>query len=696
LALKRLFYLTLFLFSLITTTHASTSLTIGFPTPSRPGDYLQANLQNCIAPTILNTSIAALQAQAFHIAPNSSSLTITLHDNTTEIACSGNQLSFYNIVYVSNGVNKLLKSVELPPGTFTIANLATLTTPPWNPGIIQGPPGPGFNWRYDWTPSTTYALYDTVRVGNNVYFSNTAQTSGASFDPSLWTLMLQGGTINPQPYGVPVNYTGGDYGPAICAAAAENPGQSANLIIETPGNLVSSCDLTLFPGTSLEFRAPVTWTGTANITLPSYSAVSCVGNSRLLLSTETAGSHLFTLSPGTVSNTFSNCSGDLNYGQLAYNAGNSIDLSFLHNNLHNGVIFQQQSASASAPTLRFRSLDNRSTLDAPSMGLIGEVLYGATQDFVIDGDSCTKTAHCHELYSIDGGTFPSYAAIAATGLKNGIITHTTCTNVFYACDWDSGADYVTFSSSTANQCGDVCFDHEAAGHVFTTGNNCFSTGAGCYTLFFVSTSSAITNNRCSGTAPCVALKNAQQVNLTNLQNTLVSGNFSDCGTSSTTCTFAQIDSNTGTTFVNNQILNGVFLSTGYSSGLNIINNSITFNVPTSVGLAIPVLRNGAKNVVAGNTIQSLISQTSTISAITAVNIDFNFLNTYLIYNNTLLGFPIGIQVQNNGGNVPANFDVRDNKIDGGVIQKLTGTAAANLNCSNNFALGGTTVITCPN
>jgi hypothetical protein len=125
---------------------ASTSLTVSIaditPKPS-PGSYVEADLQNCTNPTLLNTSQTVTNPQKFFFNTLNPQLTITLPDNISQISCNGNQLSYWAIYYVNatGSVRTLLKSVELPAGTFTLANLANLTTPPWNPGVIQGPPG---------------------------------------------------------------------------------------------------------------------------------------------------------------------------------------------------------------------------------------------------------------------------------------------------------------------------------------------------------------------------------------------------------------------------------------------------------------------------------------------------------------------------------------------------------------------------
>lgn len=126
---------------------ASASVTLTIPittvTPTAPrGSYIRADIVNCQNPTILNSGTTIPLSQQFPLIAGSTGTTITIPDNVTQIACDGNQFSYYTFTYVANGVETILKSVELPQGVFNLANLAPLLGPPWNPGVIQGPPGP--------------------------------------------------------------------------------------------------------------------------------------------------------------------------------------------------------------------------------------------------------------------------------------------------------------------------------------------------------------------------------------------------------------------------------------------------------------------------------------------------------------------------------------------------------------------------
>lgn len=488
------------------------------------------------------------------------------------------------------------------------------------------------------------------------------------------------------PGGVPLAYSGNDYGPVVCATAAANPG--ATLVFVTPGNIASACDLSAYTGVSLRFAANVSFS--APLTLPSNSTVSCAGEGVLLTSTMVPGSDILILPSGTSNFTLSHCRAEGNYNYFVFNpTGYTQDVTLDTNEIHNGGMYDQQSALASSPTLRFRSLHNTCTFDSPTAGIICEVLYGANHDFLTDGDTCTGSAHCHEFYAIDGGSFPSYSTVAAAGLNNGIMAHTTCRNVYYACDWTSGADYVSISGGQANGCGDVCFDHEAGGHTYINGGwKCTSSGAGCATVFFVSTAASITEGSCSGTAVCVGLHNAQQSSLQNLENVLVNGITFDCGGSTTYCTFISLDSNTGTSVTNSQVTNGLIASPGYSAGLNFNNDVFTFNVPIP-GLSFPNLRNGALNVFKNITIQSLVTQAAGTSAIGAVNIDYNYQNTYIFDALTTLGFPSDVYIANQGGNVPANFTIRNSTLGAGTVTFGTSNAGVAAICTNDYPLAGT-------
>ena len=122
--------------------HASVTVLVsptGSATPS--GAYVQVDIRNCAYPTMVNAGYTIPLSRQFPL-NSTASISVTVEDNVTQIVCSGNQLSYYTFSYVVNGVVTPIKSVELPPGNFALSNLATVTTPPWNPGIIQGPLGP--------------------------------------------------------------------------------------------------------------------------------------------------------------------------------------------------------------------------------------------------------------------------------------------------------------------------------------------------------------------------------------------------------------------------------------------------------------------------------------------------------------------------------------------------------------------------
>ena len=293
---------------------------------------------------------------------------------------------------------------------------------------------------------------------------------------------------------------------------------------------------------------------------------------------------------------------------------------------------------------------------------------------------------------------PSYATIAADGLNNGTISNTVCNNMNGACDWTSGADFVTIGQgSTANQCGDVCFDHEAAGHVVTTGFQCKSTGPGCATVFFTASSVEISNGVCviGSATSCIQLRNSNQAVLTNLTGTVIDNVNSSCIDPTIICTFAYLDSNYGTSVKNSKILNGTISGGGYSAGLEFNNDTFLFTVP-GAGFSVPSLRNGALNVFKNLTINSLVAQPAGIPALTATNIDFNYQNTYIFDSITTLGYPIDVQYANNGGNVPATFTIRNSTLGAGVVVKGTSNAGVVTACTNNYSLNGTTPVTCPN
>jgi len=154
-----------------------------------PGAYILVTLLNCgSSPSVVNTSTPVPITQKFY--PYNGVVVCTIYDNITQIACEGNMLSYYQFSLVSGGVTTFIKNVELPPGTFNLANLANVTTPPWQAGVIQGPKGdPGPNG----VGGTAFyvQLIGSVDGVNRIFslpFSNT---------PTQWIVTNNGLIVNP-------------------------------------------------------------------------------------------------------------------------------------------------------------------------------------------------------------------------------------------------------------------------------------------------------------------------------------------------------------------------------------------------------------------------------------------------------------------------------------------------------------------
>jgi hypothetical protein len=154
-----------------------------------PGAYILVTLLNCgSSPTVVNTSTTVPITQKF--LPLNGTAVCTIYDNITQIACDGNMLSFYQFSLVSGGVTTFIKNVELPPGTFNLANLANVTTPPWQAGVIQGPAGPPGPASLDGTPFHVQ-LIGTINGVNQLFsfpFGNT---------PSLLMVFQNGLKVSP-------------------------------------------------------------------------------------------------------------------------------------------------------------------------------------------------------------------------------------------------------------------------------------------------------------------------------------------------------------------------------------------------------------------------------------------------------------------------------------------------------------------
>ena len=161
-----------------------------------PGAYILVTLLNCgSAPSVVNTSTPVPITQKFY--PYNGVAVCTLYDNITQIACEGNMLSYYQFQLVSGGVTTFIKNVELPPGTFNLANLANVTTPPWQAGVIQGPQGPAGPSGIGGTPFYVQLLGPKNGV-------NTTFTLPFGNTPTLWVVVQNTVIVSPfltTPYG---------------------------------------------------------------------------------------------------------------------------------------------------------------------------------------------------------------------------------------------------------------------------------------------------------------------------------------------------------------------------------------------------------------------------------------------------------------------------------------------------------------
>lgn len=161
-----------------------------------PGAYILVTLLNCgSSPTVVNTSTPVPITQKFY--PYNGTVVCTIYDNITQIACEGNMLSYYMFSLVSGGVTTFIKNVELPPGTFNLANLANVTTPPWQAGVIQGPQGNPGPSGVGGTPF--YVQLVGTKDGTNRTFSLPFSNT-----PSLWVVTQNTVIVSPflsSPYG---------------------------------------------------------------------------------------------------------------------------------------------------------------------------------------------------------------------------------------------------------------------------------------------------------------------------------------------------------------------------------------------------------------------------------------------------------------------------------------------------------------
>jgi len=154
-----------------------------------PGAYLLWTLLNCGSqPSVVNTSTPVPITQKFY--PFNGVAVCTVYDNVTQIVCEGAMTSYYQVSLVSGGITTFVKNVELPPGTFNLANLANVTTPPWQAGIIQGPQGPP-------GPAGGVGTPFYVQLIGSVDGVNTTFTLPFSATPSQWVVINNTIIINP-------------------------------------------------------------------------------------------------------------------------------------------------------------------------------------------------------------------------------------------------------------------------------------------------------------------------------------------------------------------------------------------------------------------------------------------------------------------------------------------------------------------
>jgi hypothetical protein len=460
--------------------------------------------------------------------------------------------------------------------------------------------------------------------------------------------------------------TTGDMGKTINAVDAQYQGQSVVMEITQPSTI--STNFSLSSGHFLEYHANVTQNAVG--TLNSGSSLSCFG-ATIDATGFNQSQNVYLLPTGTNNVKFQNCTLVSNYDIGIYAPGYVTDINVSGNYFHNTWAIEQQSAAASAPTKRFKFVNNEVVVDSPS-GIPAVIMYGATQDSLFAQNHCINTLHCIELYAGDANAIfphPTTPTIQSLGLQNDLIVQNFCETQTNTCAWVSMGDSINMIGNIARTCGDPCFDQEGSSNFLVADNEAAGVqgdGAGYFTVFYSSHDGVFRNNVAHSTGNySFAIWNNDQSHPEYFSDLVVADNKFDCPIS---CAFFRADSNLDTIVSGNNITNGYFDSSGYTFNMAVRQNTFKVNVGGNTpGTALPILHNGASLFFENN---ALINEGgSTGPCLQMATADFNSTNTYFVTGNRCSGFSSDASITNSGGNngVLMDYEFRNNYLSTGTI-----------------------------
>lgn len=611
-----------FLAALLLTASASASVTLTIDVSSlspAAGAYIRVDLQNCLTPTIVHTATAVPLTQNVFPNPTTKIATVTLLDNVTQIVCTvpssqvgaATLLSYYTFTLVSGVTQTFIKSSELPPGTFNLANLANITTPPYQPGAAVGPQGlPGIVGG-TWVNSDLYSGSDwCVRVQQ----ADTAYLGKPAFI-----------TVN-----------------------------AASTVCSIPFNLHAH---------DLYITAPVT-TSSSNI-LSGNNSVSCSGPSAVITATMGAGVHIFTLPMDAANVTISGCTFSGVAGsahEIVGATGSPKNVSVL-NNIATGEIggITIGGASTSDPSAHILVQGNQFNLTANSCALNADVLiFGSYNDVRVEGNNFEGGCQWVETFTIDAATYPNLAQIKAAGGNGLVVSGNTGRNQGATAVFTSGAYKPLVVGNSVIGCQDACYDYEGTAYPLSESNhseNAQNAHYACqYSCYGMTVNGGVAIS--SGEAILFLNNNGAGAGAVGFQNdATIKGLKMVCPT--TGCPAAFLSGNSNTTFSDVDIYDGTFSSNGFSPGFRIENSRIHLTHAVTNGLNILTGLGGSASYSVGNTITSTVSQSAGDACIAAADSNQNPPNdTVIVKDNTCTAnFPNAAHFTNGTSNAGVNLFV---------------------------------------
>lgn len=420
-----------------------------------------------------------------------------------------------------------------------------------------------------------------------------------------------------------------DIGVQLAAASAANSGKV--LAILRPGTVGTAVSLT--NGNGLAIKAPLQIG--AQITVPTGS-VTCDGPSAVLTDVIGTGNRatnsIFVVPDGASRVEIRNCYGEgvssTSESFMVYQPGHSIDVTLEDLLMHNGNIWMQNGASASAPTLRLSAHNIRCVWNTPPpangviLGLDSCWLaYGAIQDSVTTDERTYGGGHGWLIYTQDAQNYSNEAQILALGATRNTISTSTFdtpglnTGTVASGAWTSVADSTTMDDITVYNCSDVCLDLEGSSNSHVRNSHVYGGGYGHYSTFYRSINNEFDHvySQPTGATAAFFIKNSSN-NASNVYDTHIHDSTVKCA-SGGLCTLAYQEANQHTYWENNHFYNAGFANpTTYLSEQHVIGNLFHYDFPIAgvgiaqAGLGMADFNDGLGGEARGNLIETTVPQ----------------------------------------------------------------------------------------